>query len=963
MTAPASVLELIERFKENRASYKSGSYNETQVRREFIDPLFEALGWDVNNKNGYAEAYKEVVHEDAIKIGGQTKAPDYAFRIGGVRKFFLEAKKPSVNIKDDISPAFQLRRYAWSAKLPLSVLTDFEEFAVYDCRIKPEKGDKASVARILYMTFDQLIDRWDDIKNIFSRDAILKGSFDKYADDNKKKRGTSEVDVAFLNEIENWRSDLAHNISLRNPNLSTRELNAAVQITIDRIIFLRITEDRGIEKYGRLQNLVEGKDVYARLSELYKSADERYNSGLFHFRKEDGSNETLDTFTLSLSIDDKVLKGIFKSLYYPESPYEFSVLPADILGKVYEQFLGKIIQVKGKKVVIEEKPEVKKAGGVYYTPSYIVEYIIDGTVNKFLDGKSPIQVSGQDQRAKDAAPLRIIDPACGSGSFLIVAYQRLLDWYLEKYLEEGPEKNAKGKEPKLYQSGKGGWRLTISEKRRILLAHIYGVDIDTQAVEVTKLSLLLKVLEGESGDAIASQMDLFKQRVLPDLGKNIRCGNSLISSDFYNYFQMSMFNQDERIKINTFDWKTEFSNIFKKDGGGFDAVIGNPPYLYSAGQDHSEYFSEKYKLSQYQTDFYVYFIEKGLDLLKPDGTISYIVPDSWLNADSFSTARKSILTDFSLEEVTVFKYQVFEDATIENTIFRIAKKKPAKSFDVVTFENRLNHEKTNKLVIKDVLSEGIISVFSSKVDKSIITKIDKFQPLGKRFELNRGIHAYRTDGFGKSKFSDGVQTSRDKDEKSYHSKEKLNETYLPEIKGKDVHWMQYRHGGEFLSYGDWLAEPRDEKFFKNPKVVVRKVLGKVLSGSLIKEPAAIDQSLYIVISKLNKEDDLLFILGILLSKVGAWYLRTKHSIFDILYPWYTKKQLSAFPIPDFDIELVNITREIQKVVEQSKKARSDVDKGQSDKELRILEQQLNSRVSLLYGLSPEEFSVIDEASN
>ena len=143
MTAPASVLELIERFKENRASYKSGSYNETQVRREFIDPLFEALGWDVNNKNGYAEAYKEVVHEDAIKIGGQTKAPDYAFRIGGVRKFFLEAKKPSVNIKDDISPAFQLRRYAWSAKLPLSVLTDFEEFAVYDCRIKPEKGDKA----------------------------------------------------------------------------------------------------------------------------------------------------------------------------------------------------------------------------------------------------------------------------------------------------------------------------------------------------------------------------------------------------------------------------------------------------------------------------------------------------------------------------------------------------------------------------------------------------------------------------------------------------------------------------------------------------------------------------------------------------------------------------------------------------------------------------------------------------
>ncbi|MCG7853051.1 MAG: type I restriction enzyme HsdR N-terminal domain-containing protein, partial [Methanosarcinaceae archaeon] len=258
MTVPAKVLELVKRFDRNLEAYKQVKYNETQLRREFIDPFFEELGWDVANKKGYAEAYKEVVHEDAIKVGRATKAPDYSFRIGGVRKFFLEAKKPSVNIKDDTHPAYQLRRYAWSAKLPLSILTDFEEFAVYDCRTKPVKTDKASHSRILYMTYTEYSKRWEEIADIFSREAILKGSFDKYVESKKGKRGTAEVDAAFLQEIERWRDILARNIALRNPKLTQQELNFAIQRTIDRIIFLRICEDRGIEFYGRLMALQNG---------------------------------------------------------------------------------------------------------------------------------------------------------------------------------------------------------------------------------------------------------------------------------------------------------------------------------------------------------------------------------------------------------------------------------------------------------------------------------------------------------------------------------------------------------------------------------------------------------------------------------------------------------------------------------------------------------------------------------
>jgi hypothetical protein len=245
---PPEIITLVERFIDHIDAYKSGKHNETQLRREFVDPFFGALGWDVTNKAGLAEAYKDVVHEDAIKIEQSVKAPDYCFRIGGTRKFFLETKKPSVFIKEEIPPAFQLRRYAWSAKLPLSVLSDFEEFSVYDTRIRPEKSDKASVACIQYFSFRDYPEKWHEIASVFSKDAVLKGSFDKYAESTRLKKGTATVDDAFLSEIESWRDVLARNIALRNPKRTQREMNFSIQRTIDRIIFLRICEDRGIEE-------------------------------------------------------------------------------------------------------------------------------------------------------------------------------------------------------------------------------------------------------------------------------------------------------------------------------------------------------------------------------------------------------------------------------------------------------------------------------------------------------------------------------------------------------------------------------------------------------------------------------------------------------------------------------------------------------------------------------------------
>jgi len=516
------------------------------------------------NRQGIAEAYKDVVREISIKIGADTKAPDYCFRVGGTPKFFLEAKKPAVNLKLDQPAAFQLRRYAWSRKLPLSLLTNFSEFAVYDCRIgPPSQSDKASTARTMYYSYKDYAENWDAIAGTFSRDAVWKGSFDKYVETSKLKRGTAEVDLAFLREIEGWRKELASNIALRNPKLSELDLKSAVQRIIDRIIFLRICEDRGIEPYGQLRELQKKDNIYQQLCVIFQGADDRYNSGLFQFQIEKDRNEPPDTLTLTLSIDDDRLKRIFRRLYYPESPYEFSVLPADILGQVYEQFLGKVIKLTpGHQARIEDKPEVKKAGGVYYTPTYVVDYIVANTLGSLMADKTPRQVS----------KIRVLDPACGSGSFMIGAFQYLIDWHSKWYEDDGPIKHR----DELYQGPRGEWRLTIAEEKRILRHNIFGVDIDPQAVEVTKLSLLLKVLEGESDQTLNTNLRLFHERALPDLGCNVKCGNSLIGTDYGLGTQMSFLSTEKKNQINLFDWDSGFPGIM--NSGGFDAVIGNPPW-------------------------------------------------------------------------------------------------------------------------------------------------------------------------------------------------------------------------------------------------------------------------------------------------------------------------------------------------------------------------------------------------
>jgi adenine-specific DNA-methyltransferase len=321
------------------------------------------------------------------------------------------------------------------------------------------------------------------------------------------------------------------------------------------LIFLRIAEDRHVEQYGQLQEAVKSGDYYKNILGIFNNADQKYNSGLFDFKKDVISEKT--------RIENKVIKSIISELYPPSCPYEFSVMAVEILGSSYEQFLGKqILLSKSGRAVIEEKPEVRKAGGVYYTPQYIVDYIVKNTVGKLLEDMTPVEASA----------VKIVDPACGSGSFLLGAYQYLLNWHKDFYnLNE--KQNMGKKDSPLTPSGE----LTTAAKKRILTNSIYGVDLDANAAEVTKLSLLLKCLEGETKESIEAQSQLFHDRILPDLDGNIKSGNSLIELDYYN----NEMDFSEERKIKPFSWQKAFLEVFKQ--GGFDCVIGNPPYLKERG--------------------------------------------------------------------------------------------------------------------------------------------------------------------------------------------------------------------------------------------------------------------------------------------------------------------------------------------------------------------------------------------
>ena len=825
----------------------------------------------------------------------------------------------------------------------------------------------------MYFTYEDYIDRWEELVSIFSKDAILQGSFDKFAKSAKKKRGTQEVDSEFLAEMERWREILAKNFALRNEHLIVRYLNYAIQLTIDRIIFLRMCEGWGIESYGQLRRLLEKPDIYKQLCEIYKQADDKYNSGLFHFHREKGRTTIQDGLTLDLKLDDKVLRDIIKHLYYPDSPYEFSVLPSEILGNVYEQFLGKVIRLTaGHRAKVEEKPEVKKAGGVYYTPKYIVDYIVENTVGKLCEGKTPKQIE----------KLRILDPACGSGSFLLGAFSYLMNWHRDLYTSQ---KNPQRLKDKVYQRpGQEEWFLTIKEKKRILLNNIYGVDIDSQAVEVTKLSLLLKVLEGASKEEVEGQQKLFHDRALPDLGHNIKCGNSLIGSDFYgDGVQTTLGGHKDVDKINPFDWDVEFKEIMA--GGGFDAVIGNPPYGAFFGDSEKVYLKRKFDSMVGKFDSYGFFIEKGVLLLHRQGYLGFITPHTWLTVVEAKTLRRLILNSTKIEEIIRLPTKVFQKATV-NTILVFFERENDISLreknqivvhlfprDAQLKEISAENSKTNLFFQKDWFSTeaSMFNIDVSSEEHSIITRLQKtFIPMVEICDFCVGVQAYD------SYVGQDRETIKNR---VFHADYQKDETFKRELNGKDVSRYFYKWPGtSWISYGDWLAHPRKPWFFKNERILVREITGlgeHSLHAAFVEEEFVNYKTILNIKLKsgnVSQEYNLRFFLGILNSNLFSWYFpRVSNKLVTKTFPRISILDMKRFPIRTIDFSnpqdkarhdrMVSLVDTMLRLHKELREAQTPHEKQLIQRQIDSTDRQIDKMVYELYDLTEEEIKIVEES--
>jgi hypothetical protein len=707
-------------------------------------------------------------------------------------------------------------------------------------------------------------------------------------------------------------------------------------MTLDRIIFLRICEDRGIEPEEQLKTIAGRPGISASLMELFEKADCKYNSGLFHFHKEKGNDSPADTFTPGLKIDDKTLKEIISGLYYP-CPYIFKEIPVEILGQVYEQFLGKVIRLTaGHQAKVEDKPEVRKAGGVYYTPCYIVDYIVQNTVGKLLEGKTP----------EEAARLKVVDPACGSGSFLLGAYQYLLDWHLKWYLENDPEKWAKGKTPALVQVV-GGYRLTTEKKKEILVNNIHGVDIDAQAVEVTKLSLLLKVLEEESG-----QLSLGFERVLPDLAKNIQCGNSLIGED---YFEGRLaVDPEERKRVNPFEWQRAFPQVFTQ--GGFDAVIGNPPYVFGGNfgieDDSKRYFLKFYFSGSGKINLFSLFIERSVRILKIGGMVSFIIPNTLLRVTSYANIREFIVYETGIVKIIDAGVGVFKGATTSSVILVLQR-------NTHPIENELIIEvgidnPISKIKQKSFASRGyVFNIFSSPVDNNITQKmIENSIPLGNICEeLIFGVVI--------TKNRDKVVTSQ------------KHPGYKPFLEGKDISRYKIRPIEKYLLYDPKLLHrPRTPKVFEVPE----KILVQRITGGLSPLKAAYDnrqfynkESINNIIVKQGGAYDTKYVLGIINSKLINWFYRMKFTNSSNLTVNLSKEYLSQIPIRSIDPTNRSdnkfhkmVVSLVERILDLNKRTpATPQEQERLAREIESTDRQIDRLVYELYGLTEEEIRIVE----
>ncbi len=632
---------LITAYQKHFWQYSSKEYNETNVRNEFVNPFFEILGWDVLNKRNLPQHMREVRHEASVLVKeegrNKKKKPDYAFYLGSEVCFFLETKKPAVNIMESKESAFQTRRYGWNGNLKVSVLTNFTDLIIYDTTIRPNENDDVTTAMVAHFHYTDYEEQIDEISRLLSYKSITSGTFQEIFANRNSSIKKEPFDQYFLNQISAWRLKLGQYIFEMSSNIDEESLNIFVQRLINRIVFLRICEDRNLDEYAQLKNIQN----FGELKKIFRDADKKYNSGLFDLLDEE-----------RIKIADQVLIDIFKELYYPNSCYEFSIVDPYIIGQIYELFLEEKLAIQEKRLKIIKKPEIVDAQGVVNTPKNITDIVVKETLEPLYQTNSFHQWE----------TYHVLDICCGSGNFLLSAYEYIVNQYITYFVENDMEQAISS--GWIIPKGEDAYALSYIRKVLILKNNIFGVDIDSLAVEVAKFSLLIKLIEDSSLNEMQDYRKSHHCKILPNLDDNIKNGNSLVSADYLKYNDTLFCDSYLVQKIKLFDFKSEFG-IEK-----FDAIVGNPPYirvqnLVQYSKSEYEYF--KSGMSGFDSaqsellDKYYLFLERGLQLLSSKGKLGYIIPHKFMLIKTGKVLR-SILSNkkcvskiihFGIEQVFV----------------------------------------------------------------------------------------------------------------------------------------------------------------------------------------------------------------------------------------------------------------------------------------------------------------------
>jgi hypothetical protein len=644
--------------------------------RSWVEKFLMIFDWDCSNPHQVRQEYR-IQGRAARRLkseGTSHRRPDYCLISNNQRLLYIDAKKFDADIKNDSGISYQVRCYGWSEGFKVSYAFDFEELAVYDCRIRPKDSDEADMARVLYLHQSEYLDKFDTLWEYFSRKAIDTGSLSRLLPDDEKPQGGKTLDQDFEENLSAWRKELAKSILRYGKIREADIISAASQRILDRIVFLRICEEFGFEELGTLLEMGQNEDGFWPLfmEEHDKRYCKMYDGILFPASGEDDPTG-VDTHLRSWWLKGRIFRDIVETLYFPH-PYRFDVVPIELLGGVYERYLGKRLRVIGNDVQDEYKLEYQRTKGAVYTPPWVVKRIVEKTLAPLVKEKDPDEL----------LQLRVLDPACGSAGFLLGVYDFLADHIVTWFGHHPSDRRIAA----YVAETEDGPRVAPRVAHDIINYCIYGVDIDPEAVEVARMSLALRYLEQ------TSWMSGEPHLLLKGIGLNIRQGNSLVGPDI-----VGLGIDVEKVISETmpFDWHsttTGFGAVM--ENGGFDAVVGNPPYI--EVKRYKEWMPSQYRYfkesgvfettAEGKTDIAMPFMEQGLKLLNKNGRLGFIIQNRFFKTDYGEIVRAWLKRNKAIAEIEDFRdLQIFEGRTTYTTVLILQKNSPSvhyRTYETVT---------------------------------------------------------------------------------------------------------------------------------------------------------------------------------------------------------------------------------------------------------------------------------------